>query len=122
MRSHVAQHKVQPARPAGSRCTDGHVLRPCLARRVHDLAGQLQRHGGRRSGRKIRRESSSCVSVLSVAEPASRRVIGFLGGRRVGHAARLTEAGELAVFADMHELPGLIALAEQSTDALRRSA
>ena len=64
------------------------------------------------------------LTGVRAGRAAGMRVLGFLGGSHigVGHAARLTGAGAMDVFADMRELPGLIALAEQSTDALRRSA
>ncbi|MDP9898825.1 HAD family hydrolase [Variovorax ginsengisoli] len=64
------------------------------------------------------------LTGVRAGRAAGMRVLGFLGGSHIGagHAARLAEAGAMDVFADMRELPGLIAVAEQSSGDLRRSA
>lgn len=63
------------------------------------------------------------LTGVRAARAAGIRVLGFLGGSHIGegYATRLTEAGAMDVFADMRELPDLIAIAEQAPADLRRA-
>ncbi|MGE5158842.1 MAG: HAD-IA family hydrolase, partial [Gemmatimonas sp.] len=57
------------------------------------------------------------VPGVSGARAAGMAVLGFHGGSHCGddHAELLRNAGALATFADMRQLPGLIAQIEQKT-------
>jgi HAD superfamily hydrolase (TIGR01509 family) len=63
------------------------------------------------------------LTGVRAARAAGIRVLGFLGGSHIGagYAARLIEAGAMDVFADMRELPDLIATAERTATDLRRA-
>jgi HAD superfamily hydrolase (TIGR01509 family) len=77
------------------------------------------------AARRLGVAPTHCVVVedsatgVRAAHAAGMRVLGFLGGSHVvvGQAAVLTAVGAVAVFADMRELPGLLAdLARDAVD------
>lgn len=83
------------------------------------------------AARRLDVAPAHCVVVedsatgVRAAHAAGMRVLGFLGGSHVvaGQAAVLRTAGATAVFADMRELPGLLAgLAREALDPDPRPA